>query len=77
MSPSNPGLWFDVEKRYNTTFAPTCPPLNQLWFDVEKRYNTTCLNMSCSNCVLWFDVEKRYNTTAVDRHVRDYSCGLM
>ena len=34
-------LWFDVEKRYNTT----CPYYHladtQLWFDVEKRYNTT------------------------------------
>ena len=34
-------LWFDVEKRYNTTSNATIqmPPL--LWFDVEKRYNTT------------------------------------
>ena len=35
------GLWFDVEKRYNTTVAIAVKALVQLWFDVEKRYNTT------------------------------------
>ena len=34
-------LWFDVEKRYNTTSSFCIPKLRQLWFDVEKRYNTT------------------------------------
>ena len=34
-------LWFDVEKRYNTTNNSINHTLNWLWFDVEKRYNTT------------------------------------
>ena len=34
-------LWFDVEKRYNTTADLIEQLLNKLWFDVEKRYNTT------------------------------------
>ena len=35
------GLWFDVEKRYNTTPYVLIKLLRGLWFDVEKRYNTT------------------------------------
>ena len=34
-------LWFDVEKRYNTTEHCDGGFLKELWFDVEKRYNTT------------------------------------
>ena len=34
-------LWFDVEKRYNTTVDPVGIDIKSLWFDVEKRYNTT------------------------------------
>ena len=34
-------LWFDVEKRYNTTVNDAAGWSNELWFDVEKRYNTT------------------------------------
>ncbi len=34
-------LWFDVEKRYNTTSKLFKIILDLLWFDVEKRYNTT------------------------------------
>ena len=34
-------LWFDVEKRYNTTKNQNKSSDRQLWFDVEKRYNTT------------------------------------
>ena len=34
-------LWFDVEKRYNTTKRGAKKANDQLWFDVEKRYNTT------------------------------------
>ena len=34
-------LWFDVEKRYNTTHCHICHDVTGLWFDVEKRYNTT------------------------------------
>ena len=34
-------LWFDVEKRYNTTKLRAVTTKEQLWFDVEKRYNTT------------------------------------
>ena len=34
-------LWFDVEKRYNTTLESKHTAASQLWFDVEKRYNTT------------------------------------
>ena len=34
-------LWFDVEKRYNTTLIVRLSRLSWLWFDVEKRYNTT------------------------------------
>ena len=40
-SPSGKGLWFDVEKRYNTTSLFVGLHFGQLWFDVEKRYNTT------------------------------------
>ena len=41
-------LWFDVEKRYNTTKAlPIRKPI-MLWFDVEKRYNTTALEVQNS-----------------------------
>ena len=34
-------LWFDVEKRYNTTNYDYKKGYPKLWFDVEKRYNTT------------------------------------
>ncbi len=34
-------LWFDVEKRYNTTRVIELLKGSLLWFDVEKRYNTT------------------------------------
>ncbi len=34
-------LWFDVEKRYNTTSILSSCSIILLWFDVEKRYNTT------------------------------------
>ena len=34
-------LWFDVEKRYNTTGHLLSDGHTKLWFDVEKRYNTT------------------------------------
>ena len=34
-------LWFDVEKRYNTTVKEANQLADKLWFDVEKRYNTT------------------------------------
>ena len=34
-------LWFDVEKRYNTTIQTFKDRNDLLWFDVEKRYNTT------------------------------------
>ena len=34
-------LWFDVEKRYNTTDKVLTVQPSMLWFDVEKRYNTT------------------------------------
>ena len=34
-------LWFDVEKRYNTTIWKKKRGVSLLWFDVEKRYNTT------------------------------------
>ena len=37
----NSELWFDVEKRYNTTPNNIVKSATQLWFDVEKRYNTT------------------------------------
>ncbi len=34
-------LWFDVEKRYLTTFTSPVETFEMLWFDVEKRYLTT------------------------------------
>ena len=37
-------LWFDVEKRYNTTPPPSKTNMATLWFDVEKRYNTTIID---------------------------------
>ena len=36
-------LWFDVEKRYNTTRPFKATHSSRLWFDVEKRYNTTVI----------------------------------
>ena len=47
-------LWFDVEKRYNTTLANKYHIEIKLWFDVEKRYNTTCVSGSsnASSCGL-------------------------
>lgn len=33
-------LWFDVEKRYDTTARHHHGLAAELWFDVEKRYNT-------------------------------------
>ena len=38
------GLWFDVERRYNTTRNAYFVSSFLLWFDVERRYNTTLLN---------------------------------
>jgi len=43
------GLWFDVEKRYNTTSQSVSFTPNWLWFDVEKRYNTTVTNLIISS----------------------------
>ena len=59
----NSSLWFDVEKRYNTTVTNITYSRVRLWFDVEKRYNTTCQKHIIPALMLWFDVEKRYNTT--------------
>ena len=62
------GLWFDVEKRYNTTKRGEWSEWFELWFDVEKRYNTTAQQFLTNLYQLWFDVEKRYNTTSGDVH---------
>ena len=70
-------LWFDVEKRYNTTELREYIEYNRLWFDVEKRYNTTSSYASTSFKLLWFDVEKRYNTTHRLAHQPPSRCGLM
>ena len=43
-------LWFDVEKRYNTTFSFSGRQRPLLWFDVEKRYNTTFVTKSANCC---------------------------
>ena len=72
-----PTLWFDVEKRYNTTLHSFDRPHLKLWFDVEKRYNTTDREAIMNNVLLWFDVEKRYNTTYAVHDTRDGCCGLM
>ena len=40
-------LWFDVEKRYNTTVSYIISSYYLLWFDVEKRYNTTYAHLGC------------------------------
>ena len=70
-------LWFDVEKRYNTT-PHTCHAAHgRLWFDVEKRYNTTVAINTPRIRLLWFDVEKRYNTTSKNHHSCRMGCGLM
>ena len=70
-------LWFDVEKRYNTTELREYIEYNRLWFDVEKRYNTTSEYFKCITFKLWFDVEKRYNTTYPLRLQCSRRCGLM
>ena len=70
-------LWFDVEKRYNTTYLSLFGSLFLLWFDVEKRYNTTPIPHTSASGELWFDVEKRYNTTFKNVLVFGDSCGLM
>ncbi len=36
-------LWFDVEKRYKTTYGAWARAGKMLWFDVEKRYKTTSM----------------------------------
>ena len=70
-------MWFDVEKRYNTTISLVIYYTLQLWFDVEKRYNTTVDPVGIDIKSLWFDVEKRYNTTNNVHYVCGMSCGLM
>ena len=37
---TNYTLWFDVEKKYKTIWAPCSPLHSRLWFDVEKKYKT-------------------------------------
>ena len=73
----NSSLWFDVEKRYNTTGHPDTAAVLGLWFDVEKRYNTTGRGDIGEDAWLWFDVEKRYNTTARSASRPCPCCGLM
>ncbi len=34
-------LWFDVERRYNSTVRQYLYIPITLWFDVERRYNST------------------------------------
>ena len=34
-------LWFDVERRYNSTENILQCNFPLLWFDVERRYNST------------------------------------
>ena len=70
-------LWFDVEKRYNTTQTNCTSANSWLWFDVEKRYNTTRALLGYCPLRLWFDVEKRYNTTNCPNLSGKVSCGLM
>ena len=70
-------LWFDVEKRYNTTAVSQLTTIVMLWFDVEKRYNTTLAFKVITIFLLWFDVEKRYNTTQDNGKPNAFSCGLM
>ena len=70
-------LWFDVEKRYNTTNHSNCFSRQLLWFDVEKRYNTTHCHICHDVTGLWFDVEKRYNTTVDINFTNRICCGLM
>ena len=39
------GLWFDVEKKKDTTLFQQVKCLQMLWFDVEKKKDTTlCAN---------------------------------
>ena len=68
--PHTDWLWFDVEKRYNTTVMQDTIEQKVLWFDVEKRYNTIFPLSRTIRSVLWFDVEKRYNTTDENNEVR-------
>ena len=70
-------LWFDVEKRYNTTESEVTYAERELWFDVEKRYNTTQPRCRGQDIQLWFDVEKRYNTTTLRANSTATRCGLM
>ena len=34
-------LWFDVERRYNSTDWTNRVIAQGVWFDVERRYNST------------------------------------
>ena len=70
-------LWFDVEKRYNTTRGSRKGIQGKLWLDVEKRYNTTYGCEHASKVELWFDVEKRYNTTGTSQLSPLFGCALM
>ena len=36
-------LWFDVESKYEATFAPSLHAARELWFDVESKYEATSL----------------------------------
>ena len=61
------GLWFDVERGCNTTFACGISFRAVLWFDVERGCNTTCLDPIRALWGLWFDVERGCNTTIVQQ----------
>ena len=63
MCPIPSGLWFDVEKKKDTTDEAFLQRLQQLWFDVEKKKDTTAARMYHVPVELWFDVEKKKDTT--------------
>ena len=70
-------LWFDVERRYNSTSVCNNIRNYKLWFDVERRYNSTVTDKGFESVVLWFDVERRYNSTRGGHKGCTAGCGLM
>ena len=51
-------MWFDVEKKNDTTSAETYVWPIELWFDVEKKNDTTETNALLVAGKLWFDVDR-------------------
>ena len=71
------GLWFDVERIWETTKRETKVNGVMLWFDVERIWETTVVTQRDSNFMLWFDVERIWETTQMLPEMVSGCCGLM